>query len=137
MTMPTSITPSISMPRSEEPPSIDYAQGLSAIVLIIVQAVRSLLLFLLLAVAFVLWAWGLSFQTGRLFRRWMTLEKPDVGEALYKLGEIVAFPFAYASQWSQQKVKEYWGIELPQLPTLPPTDCKSLLSSFAEKEQDT
>ena len=137
MTMPTSITPSIGISSQESPPQIDYAQGLSAVVLIVVQLVRALLLTLLLAVAFVLWLWGLSFQTGRLFRRWITLEKPDAGEAIYKLGEIAAFPFAYVGAWSQQKVKEYWNIELPQLPSPPPTDCKTLLPSFAEKEQDT
>ena len=134
MTMPTSITPSISMPKPEGPPSVDYAQGLSAIVLIIVQAGRALLLGLLLLGAFVLWAWELSFQTGRLFRRWVTVEKPDMGEALYKLGEIAAFPFVYARRWSQQMVKEYWNIELPQLPSPPPANCKELLPDFSEKD---
>ena len=137
MTRPTSITPSIGIPSPEGPPSVDYAQGLSAVILIFVQAVKALLLALLVVVAFVLWIWGLSFQTGRLFRRWIVIEEPDAGEVIYKLGEITAFPFAYVGRWSQQKVKEYWNIEFPQLPSPPPTSCKALLPTFTEKESNT
>ena len=92
---------------------IQSTQAITTIILIGISILKFLLLSALLVLAFVLWIWTISFQTGRLYAQWLFTEKPNPWQAAYKLGEIILFPLVLLTHWSRQKVKEFWNIELP------------------------
>jgi hypothetical protein len=106
-----------------------YTQAISTSVLQVIRLVQLLLALALLGVAFVLWFWSISFQTGRLLRRWIIIEKPTPPEVIYKLGEILVFPIVALADWSRRAVNDIWGIQLPLLSeTKPPKRCSDLLT---------
>ncbi len=126
--------PDICTPTVKQNNDMTYAQGFTAVILLFIQGLRLLLLLLLLTVAFVLWTWGISFQAGRMFRRWFEIETPTPLQTIYKLGEIVVFPFVVIARWSRQKVKNLLQIELPLLPSSPPEKCSDLLPATKDKD---
>ncbi len=112
---------------------VKYTQAIATTVFLGVSILRFLLLSGLLVVALVLWLWSISFQTGRLFGQWCLTEKPNAAQTVYKLGEIILFPFVLLAAWSRQKVKELWQIELPLIPeSVQPQKCSELFTSNDE-----
>lgn len=115
---------------SYEPLVPSYTQAISTSVFQVIRLVQLLLALLLLGVAFILWFWTISFQTGRQFRRWFETEKPTVPELIYKLGEILVFPIVALGDWLRRAVKDIWGIQLPLISeSQPPEQCSDLLTS--------
>lgn len=127
--IPYQTTGALSNPEKQDV-IIRYAQAVTATVFLGLSILKFLLVALLFAVAFVLWLWGISFQTGRLFGHWLITEKPDAFQTAYRLGEILLFPFVFLAHWSRQKVDELWHIKLPSLPESElPKKCSDLLTS--------
>jgi len=116
----------LSSPESQNM-MVKYTQAITTTIILGVSILRFLLLSALLALAFVLWLWSISFQTGRLFGQWCLEERPNPPQIAYKLGEIIFFPFVLLRDWSRQKIKKLWHIELPLLSTsTPPQKCSEL-----------
>ena len=110
-----------------------YTQPLTAVVFFGTSILKFLLFSILLTLAFLMWLWTISFQTGRLFAEWTQAElpnsdkKPNILQILYKLGEIAIFPLLLLNKWVQKKVKDLWKIELPLLPNVGnPEKCSEL-----------
>ena len=116
----------LSSPESQNM-MVKYTQAITTTIFLGVSILKFLLLSALLVLAFVLWLWSISFQTGRLFGQWCLTERPDAAQIAYKLGEIILFPLVLLTAWSRQKVKELWHIELPLISeTTPPQKCSEL-----------
>lgn len=106
---------------------IQSTQAITTIILIGASILKFVFLAALFVLAFVLWLWTISFQTGRLYAQWVFTEKPDPWQAAYKLGEIFLFPLVLLTAWSRKKVQEIWKIELPLISeSEPPQKCTEL-----------
>ena len=101
-----------------------------------VRVLKFLFLSLLFVLAFVLWLWSISYQTGRLFREWYDEKQPTELQVTYKLGEIILFPFVLLRDWSLAQIDKFWGIKLPLITeTQAPEKC-SELSLFKNKTEE-
>lgn len=128
--IPYSNTSSLLSNSEQSNTMVKYTQAIATMVFFGAGLLRFLLLSVLLVVAFVLWLWSISFQTGRLFGQWCLTERPDPWQTAYKLGEIVLFPLVLLTRWSRQKVKELWQIEFPSIPeSVQPQKCDELFTS--------
>jgi hypothetical protein len=105
---------------------LSYAQSLTAVVFLVVQAFNLLLLLLLLAVAFVLWAWEVSFQAGRQLGHLIEKENLDLWQQAYKFFEMAGSPVVRLANWSRQQVERF-GIKFPLLPSDPSEKRSDLL----------
>ena len=101
---------------------VKYTQPLTAVVFFGTNILKFLLFSILLTLAFLMWLWTISFQTGRLFAKWTqtkdsnTQKKPNVWQIAYKLGEIAIFPLLLLNKWVQKKVEDVLRIKFPLLP---------------------
>ncbi len=126
---PYSNTSSLPSNSEQSNPMVKYTQAIATTAFLGVGLLRFLLLSVLLVVAFVLWLWSISFQTGRLFAQWCFTKKPDPWQAAYKLGEIILYPFVLLTRWSRNKVKELWNIELPLISeSVQPQKCSEIFT---------
>ena len=120
-------SPSICTPTIKQNNEVfSYAQNLTAVVLLLGQGFDLLRLLLLSAVAFLLWAWEVSFQAGRHFGYLIEKEKLDKWQQTYKFFEIAGSPVVRLANWSRQQVKQF-GIEFPLLPSDPSEKRSDLL----------
>ena len=136
--IPYSNSSSLTSNSEQSNPVVKYTPAIATTAFLGVGLLRFLLLSVLLVVAFVLWLWSISFQTGRLFGKWYwteitKTEKPSGLKVTYKLGEIILFPFVLLRDWALEQIDKYWDIKLPLISeTEPPQKC-SELSLFSKK----
>ena len=112
---------------------VNYTQPLTAVVFFGTSILKFFLFSILLTLAFLMWLWTISFQTGRLFAEWTqtedpnTQEKPNVWQIAYKLGEIAIFPLLLLNKWVQKIVHDRLKIKFPSLSEVsPPRKCSEL-----------
>jgi hypothetical protein len=77
------------------------------------QQVAVLIFFLCtLFVALIFWLWGVGYQSGVYFRRWVDVKQPTTNDLLLGMLEIIMWPFKQALNWANSFVKKYLGLEI-------------------------
>ena len=74
----------------------------------------TLLLVHLSVTVFALFVWlcGIGFQGGHYFREWLEVKPPSLGEVVYAMLQMFAFPFVRLYQWAMETVKKTLGLEV-------------------------
>lgn len=65
-----------------------------------------------LIVALLIWLYGMGFQAGFYFRRWLEVERPPIEKVTSLILNYLSLPFRKAYDWANWFVKEYlhWQI---------------------------
>lgn len=74
----------------------------------------TLLLVYLSATVFALFVWlcGIGFHGGHYLREWLEVKPPSLGEVVYAMLQMFAFPFVRLYQWAVETVKKTLGLEV-------------------------
>lgn len=101
----------------------------------------TVLLVYLSATVFALFVWlcGIGFQGGHYFREWLEVKPPSLGEVVYAMLRMFAFPFVKLYQWAMETVKKTLGLEV-QFDSLKDevdtTECVELLVNLDPAESE-
>lgn len=99
------------------------------------QAIILIFFLFVLLIALVFLLWGIGFQSGRQFRRWLEIKQPTLDDLLYIMLEIIVLPFKRAFEWANSFIKKYLGWEIqfddlcPELVTANPQESNPAPSS--------
>jgi hypothetical protein len=67
----------------------------------------------LLLLAIVIWIWGIGFQSGYYFRKWISDEEPTSVEIVTACLKVLLLPFAWAYAWASEFVHSQLGWKNP------------------------
>ena len=79
----------------------------------LLQLTLGLIFFIfLLAVAVVLWFWGIGYNLGRSFRNWINTTSPHPDDVFAVTLRLIVYPIEALIKWATELVKNYLGWEV-------------------------
>lgn len=76
-----------------------------------------------LIIALLIWLYGIGFQAGFYFRKWLEVERPPIEKVTSLILDYLSWPFRKAYDWAKWFVKEYlhWEVSFDDANSQPPT----------------
>ncbi len=80
------------------------------------QAIALFFHLFLLLIALIIWVWGISFECGFNFRKWIEVEQPTIDEIIFRLFKFLVWPLKRIYEWANAFLKEHLGWDNPLKP---------------------
>lgn len=97
---------------SQQDTAVVYQQAVAKTWKLLKQAIALIVFLFVSLVALIFWIWGIGFQSGFHFRKWLEVKQPNVNEVVGLFLKILFWPLILAFQWANSFVKKYLGWEV-------------------------